>query len=86
LQRIKGLKHELTLVFPDGRSLAIASFNDHQRFFGEAFDIRLASGEHAASGCVAFGIERWLLAILATHGTSPSDWPAPSTFFGVVLR
>jgi seryl-tRNA synthetase len=86
LQRIKGLKHELALQFPDGRSLAIASFNDHERFFGEAFDITLPNGDHAASGCVAFGIERWLLAVLATHGTSPSGWPTPSTFFGAVLR
>lgn len=86
LQRIKGLKHELVLRFPDGRPLAIASFNDHERFFGEAFDITLLSGDHAASGCVAFGIERWLLAVLATHGTSASDWPTPSTFFGAVLR
>jgi seryl-tRNA synthetase len=86
LQRIKGLKHELALQFPDGRSLAIASFNDHERFFGEAFDITLPSGDHAASSCVAFGIERWLLAVLATHGTSPSGWPTPSTFFGAVLR
>jgi seryl-tRNA synthetase len=86
LQRIKGLKHELVLRFPDGRSLAIASFNDHERFFGEAFDITLSNGDHAASGCVAFGIERWLLAVLATHGTSASDWPTPSTFFGAVLR
>jgi hypothetical protein len=86
LQRIKGLKHELALQFPDGRSLAIASFNDHESFFGEAFDIKLPSGDHASSGCVAFGIERWLLAVLATHGTNPSGWPTPSTFFGAVLR
>jgi seryl-tRNA synthetase len=86
LQRIKGLKHELMLRFPDGRCLAIASFNDHERFFGEAFDISLLDGTRASSGCVAFGVERWLLAVLATHGTRASDWPSPSTFFGAVLR
>ena len=67
LQRIKSLKHELVVHFspPGGRPMAIASFNNHERFFGEAFNISLDTGETAASGCVAFGLERWLLAVLA---------------------
>jgi seryl-tRNA synthetase len=76
LQRIKGLKHELVFRFPDGRPLAIASFNDHEQFFGDAFAISLSDGTSASSGCVAFGLERWLLAVLVTHGIDPSDWPA----------
>lgn len=84
LQRIKGLKHELMVRFPDGRPLAIASFNDHERFFGEAFDISLSDGGFASSGCVAFGIERWLLAVLVTHGTNPSSWPLQNNFSGVL--
>jgi len=75
LQRIKGLKHELVFRFPDGRPLAIASFNDHELFFGEAFKISLPDGSPAWSGCVAFGLERWLMAVLVTHGVEPSDWP-----------
>jgi seryl-tRNA synthetase len=75
LQRIKALKHELEFRFPDGSPLAIASFNDHELFFGEAFGIRLADGTSAWSGCVAFGIERWLLAILATYGVDPAHGP-----------
>ena len=75
LQRIKGLKHELVFRFPDGRPLAIASFNDHEEFFGDAFSISLPDGSAASSGCVAFGLERWLLAILVTYGVDPADWP-----------
>ncbi len=75
LQRIKGLKHELVFRFPDGRPLAIASFNDHEAFFGNSFAISLADGTPASSGCVAFGLERWLLAVLVTHGVNPADWP-----------
>jgi len=75
LQRIKGLKHELVFRFPDGRPLAIASFNDHELFFGDAFKISLPNGSAAWSGCVAFGLERWLMAILVTYGVEPSDWP-----------
>lgn len=68
LQRIKSLKHELVVHFPDSRPMAIASFNNHERFFGEAFGISLETGETAASGCVAFGLERWLLAVLVANG------------------
>lgn len=75
LQRLKGLKHELLVSIGDGRSLAIASFNHHEAFFGEAFAIRLRSGAPAATGCVAFGLERWLLAFVITHGPDPLDWP-----------
>ena len=75
LQRIKGLKHELVFLYPDGRPLAIASFNDHELFFGDAFGISLPDGTPAWSGCVAFGLERWLMAVLVTHGVEPSEWP-----------
>jgi len=68
LQRMKALKHELIVRFPDGRTMAIASFNNHERFFGESFRISLVGRTTAASACVAFGIERWLLAVLAAHG------------------
>jgi seryl-tRNA synthetase len=75
LQRIKGLKHELVFRLGDQRPLAIASFNDHQQFFGDAFGVSLADGTPASSGCVAFGLERWLLAVLVTHGVDPANWP-----------
>jgi seryl-tRNA synthetase len=76
LQKVKSLKHELMLPLGDGRRIAAASFNDHERFFGEAFDIRLTDGASAASGCVAFGVERLLLAFLVAHGPHAAGWPA----------
>jgi seryl-tRNA synthetase len=75
LQRIKDLKTELRLPVGGGESVAAASINDHERFFGERFDIRLPDGEPAASGCVAFGLDRWLLAFLVAHGTEANGWP-----------
>jgi len=82
LQRVKSLKHELLVEYPDGRLLAIASFNNHERFFGEAFDIATADGAPAFSACVAFGVERWVLAILMAHGTDPRHWPDLSGSIG----
>jgi len=76
LQRLKALKHELTIEHNDGRQLAIASFNNHESFFGEAFGISLLDGSPAYSACVAYGLDRWLLAFLVTHGPDAAAWPA----------
>jgi seryl-tRNA synthetase len=75
VQRVKALKHELALPIGDDRSTAAASFNNHERFFGEAFDITLETGEPASSACVAFGLERWVLAFLVAHGVDRVSWP-----------
>jgi hypothetical protein len=57
-------------------SLAIASVNLHETHFGDAFTIT-CGGEPASSGCVAFGIDRWLYALTDRHapagGASRSD-------------
>ena len=76
VQRVKALKHELALPIGGDRSTAAASFNNHEQFFGEAFGIGLASGEPASSACVAFGLERWLLAFLVAHGVDSDAWPS----------
>jgi len=49
--------------FTDTSGLAVASVNSHRNFFGERCDIRLADGTHAFTGCVAFGLERWVDAL-----------------------
>ena len=77
LQRVKGLKREVIVPLGDGEgSLAVASLNDHELHFGQAFDLRLPDGEPASSACVAFGLERLLLAVLVQHGLEPAKWPA----------
>jgi len=76
MQRMLPLKYELRLrVDPDGRSVAAASFNNHEQHFGRAFSIRLPSAEYAHSGCVAFGWERWIIAFVNQHGPDEDNWP-----------
>lgn len=58
------------------RAVACASFNLHDRFFGAAFRIASSDGEAATSGCVGWGMERWMLACFAQHGFDPEGWPA----------
>lgn len=63
MQKLSPVKYE----FQQG-DLAIASVNTHRNFFGERCAIRLASGEHAYTSCVAFGLERWLAVLGERHG------------------
>lgn len=78
MQQVLPLKYELRLALDEsGATCAVASFNHHLDFFGRRFDVRLASGACAHSGCVAFGLERWALAFLAQHGTDARAWPGP---------
>lgn len=79
LQRMKRLKRELLLPLDAERGIAAASFNDHQTFFGESFGIFGADGAPISTGCIAFGIERWVLAWLAAYGPEPEGWPAMSS-------
>lgn len=76
MQQAGALKYELRLaVDASGRSIAAASFNHHHDFFGTRFGIRLADEAPAHSGCVAFGLERWVLALFAQHGVDVRTWP-----------
>jgi hypothetical protein len=54
--------------------LAVASVNFHRDFFGETFNIRRFGGA-AFSGCIAFGLERWIYMIIQRWGSRPGDWP-----------
>jgi hypothetical protein len=65
LMALDPVKHEFSA--PDGT--AIASVNRHRNFFGERLDIRAGSGGPAYSACVAFGVERWVHAMILAHGT-----------------
>jgi hypothetical protein len=68
-QKLFPTKHEMV-----SGGLALGSFNYHRNFFGEAFAIR-AGAAPAHTACVAFGLERWMYAIVARHGTDPAAWP-----------
>jgi len=70
LQKMKKLKYELRAGLRDGSTTAIASFNLHESHFTNNFGIRSISGEPFQTGCVAFGLERWVLALLGQIGSS----------------
>ena len=72
MQRIDPTKHELMF---DNR-LAIVSANLHHDHFGRAFDMKsTVDGAPVHTACVAFGLERWLAAVIHQHGPAPAGWP-----------
>jgi hypothetical protein len=55
----------------------VASFNFHERFFGESFGITLPDGVTTPfSGCAGFGLERFAFALVCQHGVDVEQWPA----------
>ncbi|MFC8564863.1 hypothetical protein ACFUIW_03690 [Streptomyces sp. NPDC057245] len=54
--------------------LAVASANLHEDHFGRAYGLT-RDGAPATSGCVAFGVERWLYALTDRWGADPAGWP-----------
>jgi len=67
------VKYEFRPSLYDEKSLACASFNVHGNFFAKGFNYRNSDQEPVWTSCAAFGIERWVWAILVQHGTNPDD-------------
>ena len=59
---------------PD-HAVAIISGNCHRDHFGDPFAIETPDGKTAHSACVAFGIDRIVLALLWQHGLDLDRWP-----------
>ncbi len=75
-QRLGEVKYELVLSLPHrDEAIAAASFNLHRDFYSQIYNIRLPDGGPAESGCVGFGIERWVYGFLSQKGLEPGRWP-----------
>ena len=78
-QHDQSLKFELRIpVWSSAESTACMSFNDHQDHFGEVWGLRDAAGAILHTGCVAFGLDRLVLALFSTHGLEIAHWPEPT--------
>jgi hypothetical protein len=76
-QKAFDLKYEVVVPLPyKGKGLAVGSVNYHQDFFGRSLNITRAGGEPVHTGCLAFGLERLVLAFLTQYGLEPALWPA----------
>lgn len=72
LQRLRALKYELRMPVA-GETIAVGSFNYHEDHFGRAFGISLRDGSPAHTACVAFGLERWELAVREQRAAAAAE-------------
>ena len=76
-QREQQLKFEIVVPITSEKDpTAIMSFNYHQDHFGTTWGLRSADGTPAHTGCVAFGMDRLVVALFWRHGLDTGKWPA----------
>jgi len=74
-QQRMAMKYEYQMAIPgQEKKLSVLSSNLHGVTFGKAFSIKRPGGP-MHTGCLAFGIERMALSIIAQHGTDADKWP-----------
>lgn len=71
----EGNKYELQIYYASEKSLAAASFNVHGTAFTQPFNIKVEKVDAAVTGCIGFGLERWVLAFIAQYGWDEYKWP-----------
>ena len=69
-------KYELLLNYEENKRIAAASFNIHGTVFTNSFGINIKNVDNPVTGCVGFGLERWVLAFAAQYGWCDKNWPS----------
>lgn len=59
------VKYEVKLNYSKTLQLSAASFNFHGKTFTHPFNIKVENKEETVTGCVGYGLERWVLAYLS---------------------
>ncbi len=76
-QRQQALKFEMLIPYHAGATpTACMSFNYHRDHFGQVWSMHDQHGEPAHTSCVAFGIDRLVVAMFANLGLDLDRWPA----------
>jgi seryl-tRNA synthetase len=72
----QALKFELLIPYhAQARPTACMSFNYHREHFGQVWGLQDSWGDAAHTGCVAFGMDRLVVALFANHGLKFERWP-----------
>lgn len=74
-QRDMEMKYEVKFKVPYLKSsISVSSSNYHGNVFGQAFSIK-KEDNYVSTGCLAFGLERWIFAFLSQYGLDSEKWP-----------
>ncbi|MBP3450160.1 MAG: hypothetical protein J6K22_06855 [Spirochaetaceae bacterium] len=74
IQKIDKSKFEVQLNIEENRNIAVASLNLHGKSFSDPFNISVNNVD-TVTGCVGFGIQRWILAFISQYGWDVNNWP-----------
>lgn len=75
VQLLEETKYEIKLNCEDAEGISVASFNLHGTAFTHPFKIRVEDCDETVTGCVGFGLERWVIAFFSQFGTNVEHWP-----------
>ena len=75
LQMIDESKYECLLNVSDEKEIAAASFNLHGTAFSYPFNFNVKGCNNTVTGCVGFGLERWVVSFLSQYGDDINNWP-----------
>lgn len=75
IQLMGKMKYELIVDTEDNGSFSIASFNNMEDSLCKPFEVLNDANTPMHSGCVAFGIDRWIYALLSRYGGEYARWP-----------
>ncbi|PEW80987.1 hypothetical protein CN447_29165 [Bacillus thuringiensis] len=75
-QLLSNTKYELIVNNIETEDFSIASFNYCEDHLCKKFNIKNKNNEFLHSGCVAFGLDRWVHALISHHGKKITHYPS----------
>lgn len=75
IQLMESSKYEMHINYEEKKQLSVASFNYHGTSFTYPFNIEMVDCQETVTGCIGFGLERWVLAFLSQYGNDVEKWP-----------
>jgi seryl-tRNA synthetase len=56
-------------------TISTASFNLHGKAFTDPFNISVKNCKDTVTGCIGFGLQRWLTAFISQYNWDDNNWP-----------
>lgn len=74
IQQLDNSKYELQVSYDVDKYMSVASFNLHGTAFTYPFNIKIKDKD-TVTGCIGFGLERFVLSFLSQYGEDSNNWP-----------
>lgn len=75
IQKLSKTKYELHLFHNEIDKMSVASFNLHGTAFTYPFHIKVEGCENTVTGCIGYGLERWVISFIKQYGLDIEKWP-----------